>query len=122
MSEEKNTSKETDHDILLEMKSQFTVFKTEQFPQFSDDLKRRIDRFFEIVKDKADKEDVKQNRDKIDDLNNRVTILELTHRDAGVKKEAFLQVGKVGVSTWQFIVGFIGFLITVLAFIRSLSA
>lgn len=92
---------ETGHDLITELHTEFKIFKQEQFPEFSRQLTQRIDRFFEILEKKADKEDVRDNRRRIDEIESRVGVLEATHNVQQIKKETFISIGKFGLSAWQ---------------------
>lgn len=101
MEEKKNDN------LLSTLHTEFKIFKQEQFTQFSHDLNTRLDRFFVILETKADKDDVKENRKRIDNNVVEIATLKTVHRDSKIKKDAVISFGKMGLNIWQALAAFI---------------
>lgn len=98
---------DSDHDLLITLNTRFETFTNQ------------VQSILDLMQGKADKDDVRELRDHWKDLIDRVSKLEVTHRDDKIRKDSLVKVGKLSLDGWQIITGIIITALTIWQLIQT---
>lgn len=96
--------KQTDHDLLLTIATRFTDFKDVVNDSIVG-VGYKLDAVLRELHTKADKSDVKELRDEITNVRDRVILLEGKNREKDIEKTTIKKIAELGIRGWTFIIG-----------------